>query len=589
MIAAGAPPVAVASVDERVVLEQLPLPPTAPSTDPGACTSEINPRGTGCLDPGPDAISSPGQYSDANHVVVGVHFAGAAHPDAYSGPQVIVVKTDGTTFANGDPWKCVTCGADRQGVNPDLISYPQAFRDGRRVLAGTNVLDCGSVTVVDEACTPARLKIYPVRWNVTADGSGPGGSMRELRLHPDNEHLGWSHMIAEPGRFDQFAFAGRLRFNPSMARYDVTDAQIMSNADPRFQQFRIDPQDPGRLMRNPAHGLIGEFRGWSSDGGSALGIGTAESNNVDAFATRNDTGESRPLTRHVHYTDPIRVAPDDQTSLGMLVLGSGRMDFISALPGVPPLTDQYSTTGHISSIRNNGVRRFFSPYLINRDGTHQQRLNPGADPNWNSRADPAWSVDGTSVVYWESLVTTPACGGQNPLPCPASTEPGGRHVRLTIARFPDRTPQTAPEISPSAAQIGWGTPYHPGDPMPVRPHLPGGTYTLQGSDRGEATVTIEENADRTAVTSIAVRYHEFSDDGLHILNGTESVEGDGSVLSAITFHSDLRLTGRQSGTRVTSPDGFWLESSVMENNLQATGTMTTTIDGRTFLRPANGT
>lgn len=589
---------------EAVELTTLALPPTAPSADPGACTLEVNPHGTGCIDPGPDAISSPGQYGDNRHVLVGITFAGApAAPgpaSQFAGPQVLAVKTDGTTFDNGDAWKCLTCGVpeqNRRGANPaEFHFYPQGFRDGRRVLSGSNILDCGQFTVVDDRCTPDELRIYPIRWNVTADGTGQGGTLRELRIHPDDDHLGFNHVVQDttPGNLAQYGYVGRLQFNPAPSaglpatpRYDLMDVSVMFNDAPEFQPFRVDPDDPARLLRNPAAGMIGEFRGWSSDGTSALGIGTPESNNVDAYLTRNDTGASRQLTHHAHYTDPIRMSPDDQSSLGMLVVGSGRMDFMSAIPGIPPITDQYTTTGHISSIRNNGVRRFFLPYVINHDGSVQRQLNPGADPNWNGRADPIWSADGTSVVYWESLVTTPACGGTNPLPCPESAEPGGRHTRLIKATFPDRAPLSTPQVVP--AQLSWGTPYHAGDRMPVRPHLPGGEYRLDGTHSGHAQVSITENVDRSAITAIRVSYTDFSDDGDHIINGAEAVEGNGTNLGAITFHADLRLAGALTGEKRTSADGFQLKSSVYENKFDATGTMTTVINDQTFTQPANFT
>ena len=49
--------------------------------------------------------------------------------------------------------------------------------------------------ITDAACTPAATHIYPIRWNRSADGSGSGGSMRELRLNPDDVHLGWNALI----------------------------------------------------------------------------------------------------------------------------------------------------------------------------------------------------------------------------------------------------------------------------------------------------------------------------------------------------------------------------------------------------------
>ena len=44
--------------------------------------------------------------------------------------------------------------------------------------------------------------------------------------------------------------------------------------------------------------------------------------------------------------------------------------------------------------------------------------------------------------------------------------------------------------------VPWGIPYSPGDPLPIRPHIPGGTYTLPGHVHGFATVSIEEGATR---------------------------------------------------------------------------------------------
>ena len=48
------------------------------------------------------------------------------------------------------------------------------------------------------------------------------------------------------------------------------------------------------------------------------------------------------------------------------------------------------------------------------------------------------------------------------------------------------------------------------------------------------------------------------------------------------------LSGRHTGTKVTSPDGFTLSPLILENIFQATGTMTTTIDGHAYTQPGNG-
>ena len=64
---------------------------------------------------------------DGRDVLLNINFAGApAAPDpgnSYSGSQVIMIRTDGTTFPDGDSWQCVTCGvpaANVQGMQRDL-------------------------------------------------------------------------------------------------------------------------------------------------------------------------------------------------------------------------------------------------------------------------------------------------------------------------------------------------------------------------------------------------------------------------------------------------------------------------------------
>ncbi|MQY27701.1 TolB-like translocation protein [Nocardia aurantia] len=597
----GDTPAAHAPDPGRVTVTELPVPPTAPTAAAGSCTAQVNPHRTGCVDPGWGAIGSPGTYwGTGRATLLGVTFAGApAAPDpasVYQGPQVLLVRTDGTLFPNGDPWKCLTCGvpaANRLGVTDTAFTYPlNGFHDGKRALAGTSILDCGDYQVFDDRCTPERLHIYPIRWNVTPDGSGPGGEIRELRMNPDDVHIGWNHMILDNGRYDEQAYMGRLVFDPAPAageprapRYDLTAVTTLFSAAPEYQPYQVVPGHPDQLRWNSA-GMIGEFRGWSADGREALGIQSYLSASVDAWATDNTTGRSRPLTDHAEYTDPMAVSPDGEWTVALQVNGSDRLHFLSALPGVPPLIDQLGATGYVSGIRNNGQRRFFAPWLVDRDGKRARQINADGDPNWNAAADPAWLADGTGVVYAENLVTAPACGAPNPLPCPASGEPGGRHSRVMLARFDGLAPKSVTPVAPVPDSVDWGTPYHPGDPMPVRPQLPAGIYTLPGKAHGSARAEIAEDA---AGVSMSVSYTDFSDDGATVVDGTESIRRPRSLLGGITLQENLTVSGAHTGTKVTSePAGFTLAPTVLENNFQATGTLTTTLDGRTYTQPQNG-
>lgn len=349
---------------------------------------------------------------------------------------------------------------------------------------------------------------------------------------------------------------------------------------------------------------VGELRGFSGIGDEILYIGPSrEANNIDVFAVHVITGVVRRLTEHPEYTDPVAFSHDNQWFVAMDTRGTDRQMWMSGMRYVPPLIDLVTITV-ASSTRNNGMRRFFQPILIDRYGDRGnyfgQQVNAAGDgsngavndPNWNGRADPAFSHDGTKIVYWQALVVSPACGGSNPLPCPISSAPGQSEFRLMLAKLTSRKPKVPPPAFDVPDKLPWATPFPPGAVPPDSSFNsnPPGNYTLKGKSSGVAHVQLIGVRE---IDTVAVNYTNFSDDGEHFIDGWEKVTR--TILlpnfwsNRIDWYSDLVQSGAVNATKKTSPGGFHLEIDAVLNIFNANGTLTTVIDGVEYKQPANGT
>ncbi|KAK1488816.1 hypothetical protein CABS01_02446 [Colletotrichum abscissum] len=550
---------------------------------------------------------------DGKNVIVNVVFTGAPtapNPASiYDGEHVLLIKADGTNFTNGDPWKCLSCGVP--AVNAISLDpqkdYPHVFRSGDKALWGHNILDCGGAPLESDACTPNKTYIYPIHWNTAADGSGKGGSPREMRLHPDDVHMGWSSFTSTGG---QFAYTGRLNFNAERTvgetlapRYDLVDVNLL------FDPTRANPitTNGSELIIHNNAIAVGELRGFSGNGEEITYIGNpVESTNIDVFAVHVQTGAVRRLTSHPEYVDPMAFSADNDWFVAMDTRGTNRQMWMSGMRGIPPLIDLVAVTV-AASTRNNGPRRFFQTILIDRYGDrgdyYGQRINAAGvesggainDPNWNGRADPAFSLDGTKITYWQALVVSPSCGGANPLPCPESTAQGGREYRVMLAQRIGREATAPAPIYKIPDVIPWATPFPPGTAIPESPFtVEPGNYTLRGKVSGIAGVSIApDSTNVSGLGSVAVNYTNYSDDGEHILNGFEDVTV--KILlpnfwtNQVDWVSDIVQTGVVNGTKKTSEGGFHLIIDAELNLFNASGTLVTTIDGVEYKQPANGT
>lgn len=592
---------------EPISITELPLPPVTNDTSPGGCTADINPHGTGCIGQS-TGLQVGNFYPDGKHVLATVAFAGAPNDSStvgtYSGQHVIIVKADNSSFPNGDTWKCITCGiptaqnhTSPQG-SPDY-SYPQAFNDGKRVMAGFYIVSCGDYELTSPECTPDRTYMYTIRLYNNKNDTGTGAILREMRLHPDQHHLGVNSFSYSGSQLGQATYIALLSFNPSPAsglplapRYDLVNAQQLFNPDAppvvsvHGSQFKI----------NNSAITVGELRGFTGTGREVVYIGySVESCNIDVFAADLTTGSVRRLTTHPGYVDPVHFSPDDSSFVIMDTRGSGRTEFMAGMRGLPPITDLLSVTV-CSSVRNNGVRRFFQPWLLDAYGDrgdyYGQEINSAStgragsnaidDPEWNGGADPWFSPDGTKIVYWQAQTVPPACGGPNPLMCYNSTEPGGRTERIMLAHLTSRKPISESEVVPVPESIPWAVPYSPNASVDISPVPPNGNYTLSGEASGSASIKVLNN-------TISVTYNNFSSDGLAWINGfqTISTRVETFTVNYLDWYANLTRTGLWPATQITSPEGFHMSINVLENFFEANGTLTTVADGVAWKQPLN--
>ncbi|KAH8653751.1 hypothetical protein BX600DRAFT_471584 [Xylariales sp. PMI_506] len=390
---------------------------------------------------------------------------------------------------------------------------------------------------------------------------------------------------------------GRLQFNATSSRYDIINAYILSNPNlPPFISVEGD-----QLLINRSAITVGELRGFTGTGKEITYVGYPwESCNIDLFACDLETGAVRRITAHPEYADPISVSPDDQWQVVLDTRGTDRLMFMSAIRTIPPITDLITVTA-VSSVRNNGVRRFFEPYLLDMSGDRDlyfgQKINaagdgsPGSinDPYWNAGADPRWSYDGTKVAYYQMFAAAPACGGSNPLPCRGSGYADGRQERVMVATFTSRDPLPITEVPEAADKVPWALEYVPGAALTAASTIPAGKYVHWGGVSGFANISILWDAENTTIETVAVTYNNFSDDGLNVVTGFENVTYTAVNLTygLWDWYSNITSTGPAVGTKLTSTDGFHMGIDVSYNLFGANGTLVSTIDGNSWYQPCD--
>ncbi|KAJ5930253.1 hypothetical protein N7466_005746 [Penicillium verhagenii] len=160
-----------------------------------------------------------------------------------------------------------------------------------------------------------------------------------------------------------------------------------------------------------------------------------------------------------------------------------------------------------------------------------------------------------------------------------------------LATLTSRKPLKITKVLPVSDTIPWGSPYVPGSTAPAALSLSYGNFTLAGKVSGYADVTFTANSLGTALETVAVTYHNYSDNGENFIAGSERVTAlyPNATLTHVDWISNLSdVAGISKSTKVTSPGGFHFEIDIEQNKFYANGTLTTTVDGVIYRQPCNG-
>ncbi|MFE7111486.1 hypothetical protein ACFU98_39315 [Streptomyces sp. NPDC057575] len=465
------------------------LAPAATAATGGASADSLRPV------PVPDSVRGPKFPSftpDGERLV----FSGT--PEDSPRSEIMTIREDGTGLT------CLTCGLDT-GSSKDL-SQPLVFPDGHRMLVNSGIPGEGTMVLECEDVISKCRDPKPVPLNFPDPGEGKVLQKgREVRIAPDGKHIAFTQIRATPtGEPGYLANVGTLR--RSGDSYEIDDARVVS--------------------------AKGEAKSFTPDGlGLVVSeyVDTPEAANPDDFRYDLKTGHKTRITYANDYDEDLQFAPDGQR----YVVGSGRdsgiFETLSQVtrpnfigPGYQPV---------FLTLFNQRRERpdLLEPWVVGTGseakGELGEPLAPGAtESGWDSRMKNHWSPDSTKVTFWQ----------QNMKDSGAS--------RMVVADVSDRP--SDPLRARATPDPSWADPLQNYTPETFDP-----PKSRAGHKSGSVTIEETTNPDNPAVTTLKVTYHNFSDDGKSVINGTEQSEYTaGGIQGTAHYTADLAMSGAHEGT-----------------------------------------
>lgn len=444
---------------------------------------------------------------DAKRLIMEIHMAGKK-------------KTDlGVMLDDGSGFKCLTCDL-KEEIGGEM---PVPLPDGKRVYTPSGILEC-TPSIVD--CKEA--KILPLVYPAIPEARI---LMRiASNMSPDGIHVAGT-LVTTKGMLVLVSELTRVA-DEKGGHYELAKSKVIVG-----DQADADPFRP--FLRGG-----GEVKSFADMGRSLVCSSLFEGTNFDLAKIDLTTGEVTRLTKHFSYEEGTYPSPDGKWVIFQTHRQTTRMDAFGLIPR--PLIAGMPQTPGVADQRNaefegfEPVRRFYGLSMVDQYGDRARLPEDGytgqditiAKDNYtvyNHFGNLTWDPTSTHGVFWEQKD-------------PKLEKPGDQRGRLRMIRFTSRKASTP--LMPFSPEMNWATNLKdmkwPDISIPEQ-------GTLKGYVSGYAEIsTIKPAAGTKDEPRRAIKYVNFSDDGIVILNGSES-STTGPFGREVSWDADIQVSGTRKG------------------------------------------
>lgn len=449
----------------------------------------------------------------------------------FSGSVFVLYRTDEDPV--GQDWFHAAIVADDGSGFREIFAGPvprkpsangirhMPFTDNRRVLLGDHVLEA---TPDLDSATSARLVDVEYPWGLDADPL-TSHHWSEIIVSPDGERIAWTAL-----RTDMTAIVALGGLRRDDDRYTIVDPVIISSTD----MLTPDPQREGYFTARPMLG--GEVKQFVRGGTAISSVGDGGGPLTDSVVQDLTADRLETLTRAPGYDETTILSPDERLGVVMTSRASHGTDpvFLGLVPRphAKLVTAQLAWVVYLYVV--DGVRRFrpgsIGPVLVDLERSASDPdyvgtpLN-GTDDSWVYVSPMSWHPGGTRAMWMEMVRGS---GGE-----------AERTLRVRIAELRDHTPgESVPTVpTPAAPPYAIGGEEARAIIGRTAAAIPAGR--IAGAHSGY--LEFERASDGRGTSSARSRYVNYSDDGVDVYNGTESLHG--SMLDGVVYEADLSVTG----------------------------------------------